>query len=466
MNKRMISLMAAALALLSASGQVQFAGGTTSLYPPIEIKLSDNHTSLNRVYVLYDIDGVSMSFNSSTGEPAKWENYYYQNGNRVDEPVTGVRWNGMATTLDKIIPNRGYIITEGNTPFYCWVVNYADYPLELNDMFINNEAPCNLITISVDGHGDAIPYYEINGQRQVLDREIKLAYENETFMWDDTISGHWDKTAVVDSFAALDQGLEIAPPLCNTEFSLSGDRFLKEWGIKEVKIDEKPFQTNAVDCVSSAVLVDRHGNRKKLDDDELVGGSAPVQIIFTGYPTDGVVYRRWEMATDRDFENVILQYNEDEVDYTFNDAGTYYMRYMVANDAGTCESYGTTYSINVSESSLGVGERHELPNIFSPGTTPGVNDVWKVPNKSLVEFHCWIFNRWGTLIYEFTDPDGGWDGTYNGKLVDTGVYYCVVTATGSDGVNYKKRGTITIMRYKKGANGTSNGMTGGDTGGY
>ena len=64
-------------------------------------------------------------------------------------------------------------------------------------------------------------------------------------------------------------------------------------------------------------------------------------------------------------------------------------------------------------------------------------------------------------MYEFTDPDGGWDGTYHGKLVDTGVYYYVVTALGSDGVKYKKRGDITILRYKKGAAGTSDGGGGG-----
>ena len=70
-------------------------------------------------------------------------------------------------------------------------------------------------------------------------------------------------------------------------------------------------------------------------------------------------------------------------------------------------------------------------------------------------------------MYEYTDPDGGWDGTYKGRLVDTGVYYYVVTATGSDGVKYKKRGDITILRYKRGASGTSGNGTGGlDTGGY
>jgi gliding motility-associated-like protein len=448
MNKRMISLMAAALALLSASGQVTFTGGQTAEHPTIEITLSNNHTSLNKIYVVYDIEGVSMTFNSSTGQPAKWENYDYHNGEQVTEPVPGVRWNGMATTLDKIIPNKGYIITEGNTPFYCWVVNYADYYFELNDVSFNEEASCNLLSLKIDGQGDAIPYYELNGRRQVLDREIKLTYMTKE--WNDST---WEEQEVVESFPALDQSLEITPPLWETEFILSGDRFLKEWGLEKM-IDEIPYTPYAVGCGATAIQEIRDNfNEKGLPSG--LGGSAPVHIVFTGYPTDAAVYRVWEMATDQDFENVIMQWNQNEVDYTFNEFGTYYMRYMVANASGSCEAYSETFTIVVSESEL------ECPNVFSPGTKDEINDIWKVSYKSLVEFHCWIFNRWGTLMCEFTDPGDGWDGTYNGKLVDTGVYYYVITALGSDGKSYKRRGDITIIQYKGGANGTSNGMDGG-----
>ena len=452
MNKKLVSLMVAALALLSASGQVEFTGGMTGTYPTIEIRLSDNHTSLNRIYVVYDTEGVTMTYNSSTGQPAKWDNYDYVNGHRIEEPVPNVRWNGMATTLNKIIPNKGYIITEGTTPFYCWVVNYADYYLELNDMSYNDEAPCTLLSFNVDGRGDPISYYEINGLPQVLDREIKLKYN--TLVWDD--STHWQQEPVVESFAALDQGVEIAPPLCNTEFVLTGDRFLEEWDQELVQtIPEVYFYTQAVSCKTTAEQEVRDNDNEEGLPSGL-GGSAPVHIVFTGYDTDAVVYRVWEMATDPDFENVILQYNQNEVDYVFTEWGTYYMRYMVANASGTCQSYSDTYTITVSESDL------KCPNVFSPGTSSEINDVWKVSYKSLVDFHCWIYNRWGNLVYEYTDPGGGWDGYYRGKLVDTGVYYYVITATGSDGRKWNKRGDINILRFKRGAGGSdSSASTGG-----
>ena len=448
MNKKLISLMAAALALLSASGQVSFTN--VGKYPVIEVT-PDISTGLDKIYVVYDTEGVGMTLPSSTGERPIWQTYDWQGGTLHIDTIPGVQWNGYSTTLTQVIPNTGYKIVDGTKPFYCWVVNYADYFLELNDMSINNEAPCSLLTFNIDGHGDAIPYYTVNGSRQVLDRMIKLEYN--TLEWDD--STHWQEKAVVESFAALDQGVEILPPLCNTEFLLTGDCFLEEWGIGD-GIEGEYYYTKAVGCGSTAIIRDDDDTETKLDG-ELTNGSAPVYIIFTGYPTDGVVFREWEVATDPDFENVILQYNQDEFDYTFIDAGNYYVRYMVANSDGTCEAYGNTYTINVSESSLGSGPRGDLPNAFSPGSTEGVNDVWKVTYKSLVEFHCWIFNRWGTLVYEYTDPDGGWDGTYRGKLVDTGVYYYVITAEGSDGVKYKKRGDISILRYKKRGSGTEGG---------
>jgi hypothetical protein len=98
-----------------------------------------------------------------------------------------------------------------------------------------------------------------------------------------------------------------------------------------------------VDCRSTAEQQD-YGMDVLSDGFE---GWAPCHIVFTGYPTDAVVYRAWEMATDAEFENVIKRFNQDEVDYTFMDAGTYYMRYMVTNEDGSCNAYGKSHVIKV-----------------------------------------------------------------------------------------------------------------------
>jgi len=444
MNKRIIMLMAAALALLSASAQVTFTG--VGKYPVIEVT-PDMSTGLNKIFVIYDTDGVGMNFHSPMSERAEWCSFDSRGGAFADT-IHEIQWDGYSTTLAQVKPNTGYIITVGTDRFYYWVVNYADYMMSLNDMFCESVQPCSLLKLRVDGTAPKIPYATINGHTMVLDRKLELSYT--TLHWDD--STHWEEQPVLETYASLEDGIEVEQPLCNTVFMLQGDQFLKQWGIEEV-VESRYYETQAVSCGTTAVQEDR-GNNNEKGIDNGYGGSAPVHIVFTGYPTDAVVYRVWEIASDPDFEQVSLQFNQDELDYNFNDAGTYYVRYMVANAAGTCEYYGETYQVVVSESEL------VCPNIFSPGSTEGVNDIWKVSYKSLVEFHCWIFNRWGNLVCEFTDPGSGWDGTYHGKLVDTGVYYYVVTATGSDGVKYKKRGDITILRYTRGA-----GAAGGDTGG-
>ena len=63
MNKRLISIMAAALALLSASGQVAFTN--VGEHPVIEVT-PEISTGLNKIYVVYDTDGVGMTYTAPT----------------------------------------------------------------------------------------------------------------------------------------------------------------------------------------------------------------------------------------------------------------------------------------------------------------------------------------------------------------------------------------------------------------
>ena len=89
----------------------------------------------------------------------------------------------------------------------------------------------------------------------------------------------------------------------------------------------------------------------------------------------------------------------------------------------------------------------ECPNAFSPQASVGINDEWKVSYRSIVEFNCWIFNRWGAEVCHLTDPSQGWDGKYKGKYVKPGTYFYVIEARGSDGVEYNLKGDINILNY-------------------
>lgn len=98
-------------------------------------------------------------------------------------------------------------------------------------------------------------------------------------------------------------------------------------------------------------------------------------------------------------------------------------------------------TVSISESKL------EMPNAFSPNGD-GINDIYKAKDgyQSLIEFHAYIFNRWGQKLYEWTDPAGGWDGKYKGNDVKDGVYFVLVKAKGADGRKFNIKKDVNLLR--------------------
>ena len=63
-----------------------------------------------------------------------------------------------------------------------------------------------------------------------------------------------------------------------------------------------------------------------------------------------------------------------------------------------------------------------VPNIFSPNED-GINDkVRPLSDCELLGYTFQIFDRWGNLIYQSSNPSEGWDGTFNGHSSNSGVY--------------------------------------------
>ena len=103
--------------------------------------------------------------------------------------------------------------------------------------------------------------------------------------------------------------------------------------------------------------------------------------------------------------------------------------------------------VTISESKL------EMPNAFSPNGD-GINDIYKAKDgyQSIIEFKATIFNRWGVKIYEWTDPAGGWDGTYKGKEAKQGTYFVLVEAKGADGRTFTIKRDVNLLRgYTEGS---------------
>ena len=423
---------------VNAAPEVTFSGNTQKV---IDI-IPDRNTGLDHIYVARTLRGVSISAPALNGQPLTSWQAYRNNGGGYATDVNGLRYEGTTAILDTPEGDTGYILRWPDATLYFWLTDYSDHELYMQSIQLPEEEDCGITNITIHGIGDAIYYYTINGRQLTLSRNIKVSYH--TLNWDEEQL----QFTQIESAKEIENigNLYISPaPLCNTSFTASGDRFLEEWGTPQ-QISSSLWTTNAVEVHTTARRTNSVGENSNQigagqNADEL-GGSAPADVSFNAYISDAVRHCEWQFATDPNFDNITHRFTQQDLDYTFRDEGTVYVRFIGSNNDGSCTSEGDIYTVSIGASEL------RCPNAFSPGTTEGINDEWKVSYRSLVEFKCWIFDRNGTQLFYFDDPEMGWDGKYNGKLVRPGVYFYVIEAKGADGKSYKKGGDINILRYK------------------
>ncbi len=86
-----------------------------------------------------------------------------------------------------------------------------------------------------------------------------------------------------------------------------------------------------------------------------------------------------------------------------------------------------------------------VPNAFTPNGD-GQNDKFYVRGSSEIQVFR-VFNRWGELVFETTDADQGWDGTYKDKELNRDVYvYYIEAICEHDGSIIVKTGDVTLIR--------------------
>jgi gliding motility-associated-like protein len=86
-----------------------------------------------------------------------------------------------------------------------------------------------------------------------------------------------------------------------------------------------------------------------------------------------------------------------------------------------------------------------VPNVFSPNGD-GINDTYLIKAEFMSYYEIWIYNRWGKLVFNSTNPADPWDGNINGKNAAAGVYYYILKATCIDGQYFKKDGYLQLIR--------------------
>ncbi len=92
-----------------------------------------------------------------------------------------------------------------------------------------------------------------------------------------------------------------------------------------------------------------------------------------------------------------------------------------------------------------------IPNTFSPNNN-GVNDWFYPRGKGLFKIQSMrIFNRWGEMVFQKAnltpnDPLSGWNGRYNGKLLNADVYTYIIEIICENSEVLSFKGNITLIQ--------------------
>lgn len=86
------------------------------------------------------------------------------------------------------------------------------------------------------------------------------------------------------------------------------------------------------------------------------------------------------------------------------------------------------------------------PNVVVLSSQTG-NEAFFVNYEGISSFNCTILNRWGNVIFEYTNPAEKWYGkTANGDIVEEGTYFYRIDATLDGGIELQKHGFV-VLKY-------------------
>jgi gliding motility-associated-like protein len=85
-----------------------------------------------------------------------------------------------------------------------------------------------------------------------------------------------------------------------------------------------------------------------------------------------------------------------------------------------------------------------IPTAFSPNND-GHNDVFKIEGEHIKEIEIIIFNRWGEILLHSKDKTAQWDGYYQQKICQDGLYFYQAKIKANNLKVYYQNGTFQLL---------------------
>jgi len=260
-----------------------------------------------------------------------------------------------------------------------------------------------------------------------------------------------------------------------TNNSLYATSYEWRFGDRGVSYDENPefVFTQAGDWIVKLIARGPGGESESVDTvfvkqtpsaffayspDDSVYVNESVQFFETSYFED---YYWWDFGDISEFDATIDEENNSTLAnpaHTYRFEGWKDVKLVVWNDY-CIDSILIPQAIKVVPAGI-----LTFPTIFRPGDSPqtgvDVNNLsddqmntifFPGINKQVQEYHMYIYNRWGELIFQSDDINVGWDGFVKGHRAPQGVYIWKVTGIYSNGSPFSDAGDVTLVWRQPGS---------------
>ena len=431
---------------LSAQGVTASPGKLSQPYTPIgqQVQLLAYHPATGE-----GSGAVTLTFPIAAGEQL----YSYTTSIQEAQLVATAQYSGATVTVPNAQLECGYFTAQPSqvmmTKVYYWIFDYSR--VALRDLTLTADydtaEPCQQVTLALSRPLAPIYYHTLQGVNMQVDRGLVVHYQDLVYKEERHAFTIEQKEELLPETNG--SAWHLIAPLTDTSFAIIGDRFTEgvssQYGFP---IESPVLQAHRVELHARYRLLSS-GQSQAADSTATNAGQLPsslsapatVEIDLIANEPATVLYQIViaEGAGISKEAPVVMQFNGRNAQYTFDKMGTYTLYGKASDRTASCTAISQPVVVTVQSSRL------EVPNVFTPFSSPGVNDLFQVVHQSLISFEGRIYDSWGGLIYSWSDPDGGWDGTYRGKPVPSGVYYYVITAEGADGVQYHKSGDVNIL---------------------
>lgn len=152
---------------------------------------------------------------------------------------------------------------------------------------------------------------------------------------------------------------------------------------------------------------------------------APVTIYFTNNSIGATAYS-WSFG-DADVSTLT------DPSHVYTNSGTYAVQLIASTSLCHDTAQVTVFIEDQAE--------YTLPNVFTPNGDLK-NDIFTINGSAMENFNGKIFNRWGTKLFEWNDPKGGW----SGENQPAGVYYYTLEFNSNSGVLKSITGFVNLLR--------------------